>query len=557
MLTKIKQYTDFNRFSNCLIAFSFVLLLILKILFIPDYLLIISTFLYESAIFLFILSVSLLIYSNNKILAKTVFFTTYILNMLISLLWTYFLDLIIGWKVSIYSINKDVLTFVFSQIINLKYFLLIFLGFIIIFLICFFISKYFFKLRKKVLIILLLVSIFLGLFTPFAFQNNFDNFYNNTFDLFFQEFLGNNKKYDINYDCNYDLSLLEKNNYPDLNLESKYSKIVIFVMEEVLFDNFYKYQKNISEENNFFELTKEKSQYYFNYYTTNQDSITSIISMISSKFVPNEAYIYTKDYSLCAHNLYYDYDLIDFFNDYNYYTSFYVSSVRPACELTKYNWNNIVDIGGEFDELKKTNMCFNPFPYDTACEDKVLLNKLINDLNRDKVFIMQEFIFGHNNLYLNKSKKSKTEYYNEYFFEFYEKVLENNWEDDLLIVLISDHGNKGMESYSDFKGYNIPLIFIGNDLNYFENYDLYSHLDFKDILFNYNFDIQSIEAKEFFIVGPTSSNVFGYINNSFWNILKKELNYVNLINGNFLDSQEKINCFFYYQKEFNKGINMP
>ncbi len=557
MLTKIKKYANFDKFSVCLIIISLIVILIFKLMFISNFMLIISTFLYEFAIFAFILSVTLLINSNNKRFARIFFFISYILNMLLFVLWSYFLDLIVGRKVSIYSINLDVVSFVISKIINLKYIFLILFGIIILFLVCIFISKYFFKLKRRILIILLFGSLFLGLFTPIVFQDNFDNFYNNSFNLFFQKVSNNNQKYDLNYNCNLNIDFLEKKNYPDLNLDSKYSKIVVFVMEEVLFDNFYKYQKKIQKEYNFYEQNKLNSHYYFNYYTNNQDSTTSIISMISSKFIPNEAYIYNESYSLCAHNLYFDYDLVDLFNDYNYYTVFYVSSIQPGCELTKYSWKNIVDISGRFEDLKKTNMCFNPFPYDTACEDKVLLNKLIQDLNKEKVFIMQEFIFGHNNLYQKTSKKSKTEYYNEYFYEFYQKILENNWEDDLLIILVSDHGNKGIQAYSNLQGYNIPLIFVANDLNYLENYDLLSHLDFKDILLKYNFNIDFNPSKEFFIVGPTASNVFGYVNNVFWNIFKKELNYVSLINGNVLDLQEELNCFLYYQREFNKGITMP
>ncbi len=558
MLKYIKN-TDFNRFCVALTIFALILILVIKFVFVSNYFLIISTFLYEFAIFGIILAITFYFYSKSKLFSIIFFYFFFILNFLISFFWSYYLDFIVGWNISFYSINKEVLLFVLTQIVNLKYVLLILFLLGLFLLISVFISKYLFRLNKKKIIILFICSLFLLLIVPFVFQNNnFENVYYNSVNTTIQKIFFKNPEFYADNNCNLDLNFLWKNKYPNLDLNSKYSKIVVFVMEEVLFENFYKYQKKIPKEENFYELYKNNSNYFFNYYTTNQDSITAIISMISSRFVPNEAYIYNEEYSLCAHDLYYNYDLIDYFNDLNFYTSFYVSSVQPACELTKYNWDNIVDIKGRFNELNKTNMCFSPFPYDTACEDEVLLDKLISDLNKDNVFIMQEFIFGHNNFYLKESKKSKTEYYNNYFYEFYKKIKENNWEDDLLLILVSDHGNKGFEAYSDFQGYNIPLIIIANDLNYYENNNLYSHLDFKDILFKYVFNIDFNSDSQFFLVGPTASNVLGIINNSSGNIFEKKHNYYSLISEKgILNSQEYLNCFYNYQKEFNKGINMP
>lgn len=542
----------FKRLIFFQIILSILIVFFIKVLFSDNLLYITSTFLFELSIFILIYLLYLLLSKKSLILGIIIFYILYLVHFFVCVVFSYFMTDSLGRNLSIFSIFEN-FNFGIKNIFPWTSFLIIFFLLVILILFSLFLSKYIKKIPNLFKWYFFVIALILLFIIPFIFNNNFENIYVNSFkniNLFSNK---SNISY-ANVDCNQDLNFLEKKNYPDLNLDSKYSKIVVFVMEEVLFDNFYKYQKKIQKEYNFYEQNKLNSHYYFNYYTNNQDSITAIISMISSKFIPNEAYIYTDNYSLCNHNLYYDYDIIDYFNDLNFYTAFYISSVQPACELTKYDWNKIVDIKGKYDELDKTNMCFNPFPYDTACEDKVLLNKLIQDLNKEKVFIMQEFIFGHNNLYQKTSKKSKTEYYNEYFYEFYQKVLENNWQDDLLIILVSDHGNKGIQAYSNLQGYNIPLIFVANDLNYLENYDLLSHLDFKDILLKYNFNIDFNPSKEFFIVGPTASNVVGFFDNNYFALLNKENSNYNLIfstisNHNYIAN--KLSCFLKYQNQFN------
>jgi hypothetical protein len=337
-------------------------------------------------------------------------------------------------------------------------------------------------------------------------------------------------------------------------LQEKYKKIVVFVMESLIYDEFYKDIPKVKTEKNFFELTKQNSNYYFNYYTPNQDSVPSMITMLSSKFIPNEAYLYTSDYSLCWHKMMDNYNLVDYFNDKNYHTAFYVSNITAPCEMTRYNWDVVVDINGKYDYYKKNYFCFNPYPYETGCEDQVLLDSLIKELNKDKVFIMQEFIFGHSYLYVKESKKSKTEYYNDYFYDFYKIVKEQGLDKDLLIIIVSDHGLRDRIEYSYADRYNIPLIFIANDLHYLENNNFLSHLNFKDILFSYFYGIEYSPDPFTYLVGPTGSNTIGYKDSNTGFILEQDgVGEFDVLSSD-LNGQEikaKLPCFLKYKGAFN------
>jgi membrane-anchored protein YejM (alkaline phosphatase superfamily) len=125
--------------------------------------------------------------------------------------------------------------------------------------------------------------------------------------------------------------------------------------------------------------------------------------------------------------------------------------------------------------------------------------------------LIQEFIFGHGNDYMEKLNKSRVRYYNDYLLELYNYMQVNDLLDNTTIVVVSDHGDKGYMQKS-IDSYKIPMVVVNNNLEYKEIDDLKSHVDFKDILLSYfggfNYTSQS-EGR--FLIGQTQSREVGYI----------------------------------------------
>jgi len=547
------QKTDLKKIFFFLTIVSIIILFIVKMSVSSRLLYVFSTFLFDSCVYVLIFLIYYGLTRLSKKIATPIFIILYLFHTFTAFITSYFMDDLFGKGYSFFSVSLGTAQFSFTYLFPWKYLTYAIISLALLVLISYLLSKFFKKYPSKKF--LLSVSIFVLLLlvcTPIVFDPNFENFYVNS--ILRLATLGHETIIiDNNYSCDLDNSFFEKNNYPGLALQEKYKKIVVFVMESLIFDE---YNKDITKvkENNFFELTKPNSNYYVNYYTPNQDSIPSIVTMLSSKFIPNEAYIYTQDYSLCWHKMMDAYNLIDYFNDKNYYTAFYVSNIQAPRELTRYKWGAIVDINGLYEYYDKNNYCFDPYPYETGCEDRVLLNQLIDEMKKEKTFIMQEFIFGHSYLYVKNTGLSKTEYYNKYFYEFYKAVKEQGLDKDLLVIIVSDHGLRDRSEYSYAERYNIPLIFIANDINYLENNVFLSHMDFKDILFSYLYGLDYKPNPFIYLVGPTGSSTIGYKDADAGFILEQGgTGEFDILSSNIKTQgiKEKLPCFLEYKEEFS------
>ena len=78
------------------------------------------------------------------------------------------------------------------------------------------------------------------------------------------------------------------------------------------------------------------------------------------------------------------------------------------------------------------------------------------------------------------------------------------------IIIVSDHGEKGYLN-KNLWNYQIPFIVIREDIQHEKINDLYSDLDFKDILFSYITNKSVEEAEISFIMGQTLSSEFAFV----------------------------------------------
>ncbi len=549
---KTKTLTFFSK----VVLVTIVVLFILKLLYIKDFLMIISTFVFESAFFLLIL----LLFSSKKKILKILFYFFYLINFIISIINTYFLEDIINRRYSLYNLNSEYIGFFFKEILPIKIIFIFFVSLIFIFVvsrllkikiktICLNIAKkYLFVIN---LIILSLILCFMTFILP-----GFSHPIINTAEDIFYFSKGSIEVYNpitIN-------KLITDSQIKELNKEIieypknkiKYDYIFLFVGETVTEQS---YLKSL-EENSFFSQKKENSLYFNNYYTNNQDSRTALMVLLSSIFIPYESYI--NDWvQLYDQKLVSRHNLVDYFNINDYNTVFAISSIETPAIGKHNNWYNNININNkeEYDLLKDNYVCLHIEKYQRGCEDMTILPKVKEVIDSSKkLFLLQEFVFGHNTKYMSLKKQSLMEYYSNYLLEFYKYLEEKDIIDKSLIIFVGDHGSKSYKLMKKQNAYKVPLIFIGNNIKNNIDSGLYSHIDFKDLLFNnilekYN---KKIDNNFTYVVGATNSSFIGYIDtNGFilYNTFKKIV-VTDTINDNKINY--RYNLFYSYRKYFEK-----
>lgn len=515
-------------------------LLILKIIFINNFLLISITTLYDVLIFGFLVLIYL--FFDNVFVNIFYYFLFYLNFILTSFYYIYFYD--VYQRNILYSISFEVVNFVFKNIISIWYIILIFLFLVVLFLF----SKYSFKkvklfFAKKYLLYLFFLIVILFFLTAFIFQGKY-NFYS----FYISEYI----KYrdptktilEYNTDIPYQDLSKEFTEYPEHSI--KYKNILIFIGEEWMYSDFLKEKK----QNDFFDKHFLNSIYYTKHFTSNQDSRTAIFSLLTASFIPFEAYLDTT-YSKYDPVIKKKKNLVSYFKENDYNTVFLVSAIEtPSDIVSNFNFDKIITLDKKIYDSQEY-YCSKLFVYETSCEDMAMLDDIKDViLNNEKLFFIQEFIYGHSYKHIQDKKISRTSYYSDYLNQVYSFLEAQNKIDDTLIVIVGDHGSRATSEMYTYEGFMVPFIFIAKDLDPASLDVLTSHLDFKDLLFKYIHSNNYIPLNEHVMfVGGTGSYLIGfYTKDSDFGIINTQSN--KLIN-NSLPKQKIIPLSQEFYNQFN------
>ncbi len=285
---------------------------------------------------------------------------------------------------------------------------------------------------------------------------------------------------------------------------TKYKHILLIVLEGVTSKDFEKEFLTIS--NGFHQQNKNHAVYYKNYYTTNLDSYTSLISMVTSVQVPYRAY--------ADENLFKNVNTApsitqDLHNRgfYNIFISTY--EYQPFVPTRSY-WDKIY----ERNNLPSINnwVSLGSNRMESATEDKAAISTIIDNIKlHDKTFILHELVYGHSPEWRAKTGKTQLSYYNEYLIELSEKLKEENLLSKTLFVIVSDHGNRAKSSEVD--NYRVPLLVVGDGITYQNREELLTHLELPKIIYhNTASDDHPASSEEIFFVGSTEKWVYGKMN---------------------------------------------
>lgn len=512
---KEENFFVIDHYPFKIVLFSAVFLFFIKLYFSGKYLPIISNSILECMILFLIYAIFFYNYGFHtknhlfKLFFYFAFYLVMITNDFIFFLNSVFFNDSLIMKYPLNYVDIETIRYFFTDLVQMKYLMIFPMFILIIFLISLIDLGRFKRFQlyfKYIIIIFFIFSIFILLFD----YNSISNIYVNTFheSLKISDETEEIKVGNISSACD---PIFEKEitDYKSQNIP-KNKKILVFVIEQTSFKSFFEDLKEVSEEKNFFGKVKSNTLLFTNYYTTNQDSMTSFWTMMDSRFIPFECYSndWTKKYGYVLESN----NLVDFFNSKDYHTHMVSAVFLPGLIQDAHNWTNATFL------RKGTNedgfYCLHEYEYEPGCEDNIILEdtKRVIKENRDNgLFMVQEFIYGHGENYLENIKKTNTEYANDYLLDLYDFMDKEGLLNDTMIIVTADHGEKGYYE-KELWNYQVPFMIIDRNIRSFKENDLlYSHLYFKDILLSYLNDKEAEPAEEEFFVGQTQSSEIGYI----------------------------------------------
>lgn len=304
------------------------------------------------------------------------------------------------------------------------------------------------------------------------------------------------------------ISLFDRSATLPLAHTSRFTRIIVIVMETMAMDT---YRKELAAlpPNNFFHTLEGHAHAFTRYYTDNQDSRTAMLDMLSSRLTPYEAYseagvaVYQGMSRLS--------NLPAMLHAQGYETAYVLSQVDSEAVVSELPWQKIVTLTqAQIDTLKPRWLCYYPYEFENSCEDKVVLGDVVQFLSKhEKAFVFQEMMWGHALEYNRASGKGNVQYVAEYVDSLWSELKKRRMADSTLLVLTGDHGDKAEDRYDSATNYQVPLFFYSPSFRPEVDDRMRSHLDFKDLLLRELDPTRPAPSPTPFVhvVGPTDTHL--------------------------------------------------
>jgi len=261
----------------------------------------------------------------------------------------------------------------------------------------------------------------------------------------------------------------------------------------------------LTQEGGFYERVQERAAYFRQYYSTNLDSYTSLIAMLTSVQVPYRAYADTRLYDAVnrAHSL------TESLHNRGYRTLFISTYEHQPFVPTRNNWDRIMD-RGDLPSLDGW-VSLGLSRMEAATEDMAALPAILDFMTTSrKTFILHEMVYGHSPEWRAATGKTQIEYYDMYLSELLDRLIATQLESRALIVVVSDHGDRSKAS--DAENYRVPLLITGPEVRPLVDDTFYSHIDLQGIIAHYLLGTTLPPKHErIFVVGSTERWVYGEI----------------------------------------------
>jgi hypothetical protein len=257
---------------------------------------------------------------------------------------------------------------------------------------------------------------------------------------------------------------------------NKIDHIFLIVLEGVTSADFEKEFMNLKA--GFYEEQKRHAVYFRNYHTTNLDSYTSLIAMLTSIQVPYRAYTDVSLYQPVNQTN----NLTRSLHNAGFYTAFVSTYENQPFVPTQGDW----DIISDRQSLPSLEgwISLGASRMESATEDRAALSTIAGwAAAHPKTFILHEMVYGHTTEWQARTGRSQLVYYNVYMQELLKDIETRGLADRSLFVIVSDHGNRALSASAE--NYRVPLLIVGPHVSSGIDAEFRSHRDLAGIIASY------------------------------------------------------------------------
>ncbi|ABB22992.1 sulfatase-like hydrolase/transferase [Pelodictyon luteolum] len=300
-----------------------------------------------------------------------------------------------------------------------------------------------------------------------------------------------------------DSAPLSSSSVSSLNGTLRAGHVYLIVLEGVSSDQF---EKTLSAKRSvFLGRIAKHARYFDRYYTTNLDSYTSLIAMLTSEQVPYRAYTDTGLYE----NVNRAPNLVRSFNAAGFHTLFISTYDDQPFIPVRHEWSSIM----HRQDLPawKTWVSVESSRMESATEDRAALSTIAAlPRQHDRTFILHELAYGHTTEWRAKTGIPQLAYYDTYLNELLELLMgQATWQKSLLVI-VSDHGDRA--SAESTGSYRVPLLIVGPGVEPGRDHALRSHLDLQHIIASVMTSRNIPQPREdAILVGSTGRWIYGLI----------------------------------------------
>lgn len=284
---------------------------------------------------------------------------------------------------------------------------------------------------------------------------------------------------------------------------SPHRKVFIVVLEGVTAADFER--EFLGRTNGFYQRVKGQARYFSQYRTTNLDSYTSLIAMLTGVAVPYRAYADEGRYRAVNDGD----NLTRSMRQAGYWTLFLSTYEYQPFVPTRADWDRVMD-RRDLGSLEGW-ISLGTSRMEAATEDRAALATMLEAAaSHERAFVMHELVYGHSPQWRATVGMRQLDYYDCYLMDLFDRLRTKKLDQESLLVIVADHGNRTNSSSAE--NYRVPLLVVGGDIEAGHDNSFFTHLDLPCII-GATMLKQSLPTprSESWVVGSTERWVYGRI----------------------------------------------
>ena len=277
--------------------------------------------------------------------------------------------------------------------------------------------------------------------------------------------------------------------------------VLLIVLESVTSDTFER--EFLARSAGFYSRVREHAAYFNQYYTTNLDSYTSLIAMLTSVQVPYRAYADEKPYRAVNQAN----SLPRLLRGLGFRTLFLCTCAYQPFVPTRHEWDRVMS-RGDLPSLEGW-LSLGSSRMEAATEDRAGLSTIEEFAAASRrSFVLHELVFGHTPEWRAKTGQTQLDYYDAYLNDLLDGLQARDLAARTLLVIVSDHGDRARASQA--ANYRVPLLVVGEQVCSRLDESFRSHLDLQPLILSYLAGAALPPSRsKVFVVGSTERWVYG------------------------------------------------